>query len=55
MKRYLLFAGDTYYPGGGWTDFIGSFDSIDDAIAATGHVQHDWWHVVDATTGKEVA
>ena len=27
MKRYLLFAGDNYYPCGGWNDFEGSFDT----------------------------
>ncbi len=28
MKRYLLFAGGTYYAGGGMNDFIGSFDEV---------------------------
>jgi hypothetical protein len=30
MKRYLVFAGDDYYPAGGWGDFQGSFDSAVD-------------------------
>ncbi len=30
-KRFLLFAGDTYYPQGGWRDFIKSFDTYAEA------------------------
>lgn len=38
MGRYLLFAGDAYYPGGGWSDYQGSFSSVKaalDAVRAT--------------------
>jgi len=28
MKRYLVFAGCTYYAAGGMNDFIGDFESI---------------------------
>ena len=31
-KRYLLFAGDMYYPSGGMKDFEGAFDSVQEAI-----------------------
>ena len=34
MKRYLLFSGEDYYPSGGAYDFIGSFESIEDAVNA---------------------
>jgi len=34
LKRYLAFYGDIYYPGGGMNDYIGSYDSYDDAIKA---------------------
>lgn len=30
MKRYLLFAGDWYYPNPGWEDFILDFDSVEE-------------------------
>lgn len=30
LKRYLLFAGHNYYPNGGWSDFVCSFDSIEE-------------------------
>jgi hypothetical protein len=33
MKRFLVFAFDTYYPGGGWTDFEASFDTLEEARA----------------------
>lgn len=51
MKRYLLFVGDNYYPEGGWNDFRGAFDSIDDAINyVLGLLNRDWWHIVDTHT-----
>jgi hypothetical protein len=31
--RYLLFAGDYYYPAGGWKDFYGAFESLEEAEA----------------------
>ena len=55
MKRYLLFAGDVYYPLGGMNDLFGDFDSMDEAVAkmqATND-DHDWWHVYD-TVGREI-
>ena len=60
MKRYLMFCGSTYYPSGGWGDFLGSFDSIEEgktALLATRKTSReaDWWHVIDGTNGEEVA
>ena len=54
MKRYLLFAGDIYYPSGGWDDFKDSFDGVAEAIAAlgAGDRRYAWFHVVDSQTGK---
>ena len=31
MKRYLLFAWDHYEAFGGWNDFFGDFDSVNEA------------------------
>ena len=31
MKRYLLFAGHRFYPAGGFDDFYGDFNSVDEA------------------------
>lgn len=48
MKRYLLFCGYDYYPSGGWSDFVGSYDSI--LEAHRGMIFKDWYHIVDSTT-----
>lgn len=58
LKRYLVFAGDTHYPGGGWDDFVVSHDALDEAVTAakaTRDGRNGWWHVVDVETGEEVA
>jgi hypothetical protein len=51
--RYLLFAGDTWYPGGGWDDFRGAFATIDEAKAAD-LSHYDWAHIIDLRTMTEV-
>lgn len=33
-KRFLLFAGDDYYPKGGALDLLGAFDSAEEAESA---------------------
>jgi hypothetical protein len=48
MKRYLLFTYDSYYPGGGWTDFAGSFDTIEEARAASPEAENR--DIIDTTT-----
>ena len=45
MKPYLLFCGDTYYPLGGWEDFKGSFDTLEDARAAMPIHEYSWAHI----------
>jgi len=59
MKRYLLFAGDNYYPCGGWEDFIEDFDDLQKARdrGAAEEVADGlgrWWHVVDSETKSVV-
>jgi hypothetical protein len=46
--KYLLFAGDTYYPSGGAKDFIGSYESLEEAIKAV--PGYDWAHIADSTS-----
>jgi hypothetical protein len=55
MKRYLLFAGDEYYPTGGWGDFISDFDTLEEAKKdlLSGRFDKDWYQIVD-TQNKEV-
>lgn len=60
-KRYLLIAGDTYYPSSGTRDWIGFFDTYEEAesqltysvgkysdnyIDKNGNT-YDWYHVID--------
>ena len=47
MKRFLIFAGDLHYPTGGWYDFEGDFDTLEDAKTALLNINCDWWHIVD--------
>ena len=62
MKRYLLFSGYYYYPEGGWEDFRGSFDTIEEAMyfllekkgTGDGYWYKDWFQVVDLHEEKEV-
>lgn len=50
----LLFAGSTYYPEGGWDDFVGEFGSVEEALAAVADALVDWAHVVDRDAGRVV-
>lgn len=34
MKQYLLFAGGSHYPAGGTGDYIGDYDTVNEAEAA---------------------
>lgn len=61
MKRYLAFFGHEYYPMGGMEDFIGDFDSVDEALQAIDARRHEssstfiWNHVYDTVERKIVA
>lgn len=54
MKRYLAFAMSSYYPGGGWQDFKGDFDTLKEAQKHLKKIKpnHDRFQVVDTQTGK---
>jgi len=49
-KKFLLFAGDQYYPAGGWQDYQGTYDDIIDALDKAANLGKDWWHIVDLGT-----
>ena len=54
MKRYLGFSGECYYPAGGWDDFKGAFDTLEEAVTgalAFGEGYELWRQVVDTETG----
>jgi len=62
---FALFAGDTYYPGGGWSDFVGVFDTTEEAekAAALGWLNeddetyrpYDWHHIVNLVSQEVVS
>lgn len=53
MKRYLAFRGEDYYALGGWHDFIGDYEDLEQAKIAICNIS-DWGHIVDSTTMKIV-
>jgi hypothetical protein len=54
VKRFVLFQIYDYYPEGGWNDFVGSFDSAQEAFETAGNLSGDGWHVVDMRAGVVV-
>jgi hypothetical protein len=55
MSDFLLFAGDDYYPLGGWRDFQGRYDTEIAAFEALASVRTaDWWHIVECPGGQIV-
>ena len=48
MSKYWLFAGDNYYPAGGFKDFVDGFSNIEDAKKYCLNLGSlDWAHIVD--------
>jgi hypothetical protein len=56
MKRYLVFAGDNYYPSGGAFDFVSALATLEEATAAANafKMRSDWAHVFDMQLGRIV-
>ena len=55
MKRYLVFAGYNYYPGGGFWDLRGMFDTLNEASKHMKKCKQDgrkWGQIVDTETEK---
>lgn len=64
MKRFWAYAGNRYYPSeAGRDDFVGAFNSVDEAVAAAkaacekidkgidenSNGQYAWWEVIEVT------
>lgn len=50
---FLVFAGQNYYPLGGWDDYQGSFDSIESAKQFADDLNdwlYDWAHAINFET-----
>ncbi len=56
MKRYLLFAGDDYYPQGGINDLVDFFDTVELAKEKAERIveinNYDWYHIYDIVECK---
>jgi hypothetical protein len=59
--RFILFAGDAYYPSGGMNDVKGSYDTLDEAFAEATRLceytetrVYDWAHIYDQVERREV-
>ena len=56
-KRYLVFGYDAYYPMGGWNDFIGVYETLEEAKENTKNTNDnkcDFYDIVDIETMKIV-
>lgn len=55
MKRFLVFAGDNYYPRGGFKDLKAQGDTYikawDNAKVVYQKTEFDWCHIVDTEDG----
>lgn len=47
LKRFLVFAGDHYYPKGGFNDLVGSKNTLEAAIELAKSQNTDWYQVID--------
>lgn len=60
LKRYALFGYDAYYPGGGWSDFIDSFDTFVSVKKARENgrdkypYNRDYYELIDLYNGQEI-
>lgn len=52
MKRYIVLAGDFYYPAGGAYDFSDDFEDLKNAKASAIDGRDDWSHILDTHTGE---
>jgi hypothetical protein len=58
VKRFVLMGGAKYYACGGFEDYLNSFDTKDEAIAARDkwlkeqEDSYHWAHVADLETGE---
>jgi len=57
MKRFLVFAGNSFYADGGALDFRDHCDTLEAAMAAATELKRtfDWFHILDGETRKIVA
>lgn len=58
MKRFMVFSGSNWYPGGGSNDFVGDYDTLEVAenslIAFPELANWDWWEIWDTDTREVI-
>ena len=59
-KKYAIFEGRRYYPGGGWSDFLTTIEDLSDLrifLPEYGKIYTagGWYHVVNLEEGKVIA
>jgi hypothetical protein len=57
MKRFFLFGGNSVWEKcGGWSDFKGSFSSVNEAVSfvAKSGDKWAWFQIIDSRTGENV-
>ena len=55
VKRFVVFGSESYYPAGGWGDFVNSFDTSEEAIkCADSFYLEKAPEVVDLETGEDI-
>lgn len=47
LKRFWLFAFDSYYPAGGLGDMVGEYDTLEEAVKVGREKGRDHWEVLD--------
>ena len=56
VKRYVVFAYCNYYPSGGWSDCVGSYDTLEQAQQAAEKARvvdrYDLTDIIDLLTGE---
>ena len=54
MHRYLVFTFASYYPYGGWHDFVGDYATLEEARKAAIHMckerKDGYFQIIDITT-----
>lgn len=55
VKRFMVFGNESYYPSGGWGDFVNSFDTLEEAITcADDFMMKKHPEIVDLETGQDI-
>lgn len=60
MIKYVVFAGEFFYPAGGWEDMVGVFITIEDARKLVSQNKrawdrdNKWYQIVDLMTWRIV-